>query len=57
MSNRDTTKLTLENENGTYSVEIPRTELNLDSIFEELWLPALYAAGYHPESVARYLDN
>ena len=57
MSNRDTTKLTLENEHGTYTVEIPRTELNLEHMFDDLVMPVLYAAGYHPDSVARYMDD
>lgn len=45
------TKLVLENEFGTYAVEVRRDELTLPELVEELLRPVLRAAGYHDDNI------
>jgi hypothetical protein len=42
----DTTKLTLENEHGTYTIEVKETNMDLDGVMIGLVLPILSSAGY-----------
>ena len=49
----DVTKITLENENGTYSISIPHDMLNMAMLIESLLIPVLMAAGYGDETIAR----
>lgn len=51
------TKLTLENENGVYSVQIDRIEITLDEFFQELALPVLLAAQYSEKQVREALNG
>ena len=52
MTNRDTTKLTLETEDGTYIVEISKIEMNIDEMMD-LVVATLIAAGFSSACVAR----
>lgn len=51
-----TTKITLENEHGTYSVEIRNTELTINALVRDVVKPVLLAAGYSESLVDEYLN-
>lgn len=51
------TKLTLENDYGTYSVGINKQDLTIGSMFEDLVIPVLLAAGYQQESIDNCLGE
>lgn len=44
-------KITLTDENGTYSIEITEIETDLAMVCERLICPVLRAAGYHDDSI------
>jgi hypothetical protein len=46
-------KITLENENGIYSVELKEAPIHIDDIKEDVLKPLLYVIGFQPETVAR----
>lgn len=46
------TRVTLENENGKYSIEVEFNELTLGELVTDLIIPALLAAGYSPSLVS-----
>jgi hypothetical protein len=45
------TTITLENENGRYSISVPLTEMGCRAVVEDLVQPLLLAAGYSPGAV------
>ena len=47
----DVTKITLENESGTYSVSIQHDKLDMGEVVEYLLNPVLMAAGYGDEPI------
>ena len=47
------TKITLENENATYSVAAPHDYMRLDDIVENLLTAVLLAAGYDSETISK----
>jgi len=47
------TKITLENENGEYSVAVNNVQMNIDGLIDDIIRPMLLAAGYHPGGVAK----
>lgn len=49
------TRVTLENENGIYTVEIPGEELNLPTLLSDAIAPVLMAAGYSDQIVKDWL--
>lgn len=49
------TKITLENQYGTFTVETKEHEITLVEVFENLIIPVLLSAGYHNESIKDYL--
>lgn len=57
MNEEPSTKLTLENEYGTYTIEVPKTDMTVIKMFEDMVEPLLLAAGYQPGSIARYLGD
>lgn len=44
-------KITLETEYGTYTVENKNTGDDINSVMEEIVIPVLMAAGFHPNTV------
>jgi len=50
-----TTKVTLENEHGTYSVEVKDIELTIDELIRNVIKPAILAAGYSEKLVNEHL--
>lgn len=50
---RTTTSIALANENGTYTVEVEQTEMEIGAVIDELLIPVLCAAGYHQQSVEK----
>ncbi len=50
------TKITLENEHGSFSVELSRDSMSLSDAVEYLVEPLLIAAGYDAESVREALS-
>lgn len=50
------TRVTIENEYGKYSVEIPNRDATLDEVMNWAILPALKAAGYNSEAVDEYFS-
>lgn len=51
------TKLTLENENGEYSIAIKEEEINLYNVFQHLIIPILLSAGYSADSINEQLSE
>ena len=51
------TRITLENENGTYSIEVKRERMNLVDAFEDLVVPLLLACGYSQQIIDEYLAD
>ena len=51
------TRITLENENGTYSIEVRQEQMNLVDTFEDLVVPVLLACGYSQEIIDEYLGD
>ena len=49
-------KMTFTDLNGTYTIERECGE-TLDDVFEELVIPTLLAAGYHRDTINRYLNG
>lgn len=49
------TRITLENENGKFQVEIEAEELYLSRIISDVVAPVLMAAGYHDQQVKDFM--
>lgn len=45
------TKISFENENGKYMVEVDKEDMYLTEIICDLLIPVLLAAGYHYENI------
>lgn len=45
------TKITLKDAYGEYNIEVPRTDLSIDEVFDDLVRPVLLAAGYSKEII------
>lgn len=50
-----TTKVTLENEHGTYSVEVKDTELTINALIRDVIKPVVLAAGYSSTVIKDHL--
>ena len=50
-------KITYENEYGTYSIEIPDGNLTISQMMEDLVIPVLLAAGYSKEVIDDYIGK
>ena len=44
-------KITLEDEHGTYSIELTDDLATLSAVVSDLIIPVLLAAGYQPETI------
>lgn len=51
------TKITLENEDGVYSIEVTKECVTMTDIVEDLLIPLLSAAGFHQDMVRRTLTG
>lgn len=51
------TKMTLETNDGTYSVDIPHNDVNIDDMMNIVVGPLLKAAGYSEKLVDEYLGD
>lgn len=51
------TKLTLETEYGTYSVEVNEDDMNITDVFDRLLIPVLLSAGYDEHSIKEQLAD
>ena len=51
------TTMTLENENGSYSVSVPCGELRIDDLITDILIPVLLAAQYSKEAIEKALQN
>lgn len=49
------TSLTLESSYGQYIVTVPRDDLLIGEIIDDLVRPILLASGYHEESINSYI--
>jgi hypothetical protein len=47
----------LWNENGVYSIQVNKSEMDVAEMFEDIIIPTLLAAGYTKESIDNYLDG
>ncbi len=54
---RKFTKLTVEDENGEFTISVPRTSMFLSEYLRDLVLPALKVAGFQDGSIEHYLDT
>ena len=50
-------KISLTDENGTYTIEVPDCGESLSAYFDSLVVPVLLAAGFSRESINAYMDN
>lgn len=50
------TKMTLECKYGTYSISIPKDDLDIHTLAEELIEPLLKCAGYSDQLIGRYFN-
>lgn len=48
---RDFTEITLKNENGTYTINVPQVEMHIGDMIQEIIVPVLRAAGYGDSSI------
>ena len=55
--NAHKTTLTLQNCDGTYTIEVPKEDLNIESVVDELIKPVLLAAGYHSKNVEEVFNG
>lgn len=51
------TKITFENEEGSYSISVPREGMTTDEVVESLLIPVLMAAGYGDDSIKHAFNN
>ena len=51
------TKLTLENQYGKYSVEVPDDDLPLSTIMQSLFVPVLLSASYNYNNIAEWFPE
>ena len=51
------TTMTLENENGSYSVSVPRGELRIDDLITDILVPVLLAAQYSRECIEEAMSG
>lgn len=50
-------KISLTNEYGAYTIEVPDCGESLSAYFDSLVVPVLLAAGFSRESINAYMDN
>ena len=50
------TTITLENENGVYSVHVDLEQMNIKEMADQLLFPVLSAAGYTSDTIRRILQ-
>ena len=53
---RDFTKITMNNENGDYTIKVPHIQMNIGDVVQELIIPILKAVGYGEKSIDRWID-
>lgn len=51
------TKMTFQNEYGTYSVSLHDSEIMMSEVYEQLFVPLMVSVGYPYEIIIKYLDN
>lgn len=56
MNNIQATKLTLQNEHGTYSVVIPG-DATIEQMIDDLFIPVLLASGFSRETIDRAIGG
>jgi hypothetical protein len=49
-------KITLTDTNGTYTIEIDKEFVHMEEYIELLIKPVLLAAGFHPDTIKKYID-
>ena len=54
--NDELTEMTLRNKYGEYTVRIPRGDLLIGEMFDDVVKPVLLAAGYQRESIENWLS-
>jgi hypothetical protein len=52
-----TTTLSLSCEYGDYTVSVPREDMPIQEVVEDLFKPVLLAAGYRRESIDKYFEG
>ena len=52
----ETTKITIENNYGIYSIESKETDLTFNDLWECVVMPVILAAGYSKELIDGYFD-
>ena len=57
LKDRESTKVILINENGTYSVEVPYTAMTPSSIMDYAVIPVLLAAGYSETTLRMLFES
>ena len=51
------TKLTLENIYGKYTIEVPDDNMAMQKVVDDLIIPVLLAAGFHPKTIEEYIKG
>lgn len=49
--------MTLENEDGTYTISVKDNEMNMGDVISYLVIPVLRAAGYAESSIKEYIES
>jgi hypothetical protein len=51
------TKITFEDQDGIYSVEVNEDNLSFPDVLDKLIVPVFQAAGYHLNTIREYIDE
>ena len=51
------TSITLSTQDGNYTISLPKDDMNIDEVMQELIKPVLLAATYQPENINEYIPE
>ena len=51
------TSITLSTQHGNYTISLPKDDMNINEVMQELVKPVLLAATYQPESINEYIPE
>ena len=51
------TSITFSTQDGTFTISLPKKDMNIDEVMQELVKPVLLAATYQPENINDYIPE
>jgi hypothetical protein len=51
------TSITFCNQNGNYTISLPKDDMTVDEVMQELVKPVLLAVTYQPENINEYIPE